>query len=82
MTKALLSLTTLLVFPTPVALADPQEGDMTVEQAARAYRIQVYERFRETLRNAPLLWVEGRVQRAGDALSVLVRRAGRLRGPE
>ena len=45
-------------------------------------RPQVYERFREALRNAPLLWVEGRVQRAGDALSVLVRRAGRLRGPE
>ncbi|MGD8490848.1 MAG: error-prone DNA polymerase, partial [Anaerolineae bacterium] len=45
-------------------------------------RPQVYERYRETLRNAPLLWVEGRVQRAGDALSVLVRRAGRLRGPE
>ena len=48
MMKALLSLTTLLVFPTPVALADPQESELTVEQAAREYRIQVYERFRLT----------------------------------
>lgn len=35
----------------------------------------VYERHRDALRYAPLLRVEGRLQREGDAISVLVRRA-------
>jgi hypothetical protein len=48
MMKALLSLTTLLVFPTPVAVANPQDSNLTIEQAAREYRIRVYERFRLT----------------------------------
>ncbi len=39
-------------------------------------RPDVYERCREVLRNTPLLWVEGRLQREGHALSVLVYRAG------
>ena len=39
-------------------------------------RPDVYERYRDALRNAPLLWVEGRLQREGQALSVLVYRAG------
>lgn len=39
-------------------------------------RPDVYERYREVLRNTPLLWVEGRLQREGNALSVLVYRAG------
>jgi error-prone DNA polymerase len=38
-------------------------------------RPDVYERYREALRNAPLLWVEGRLQREGQVLSVLVQRA-------
>jgi len=42
---------------------------------------RVYERYRDALRGAPLLWVEGRVQREGQALSVLVQRAGRLVAP-
>jgi error-prone DNA polymerase len=41
-------------------------------------RPDVYERYRPALRNAPLLWVEGRLQREGDALSVLVYRAAAL----
>jgi error-prone DNA polymerase len=41
-------------------------------------RPQVYERYRDALRNAPLLWIEGRLQREGHALSVLVHRAGSL----
>ncbi len=39
-------------------------------------RPDVYERYRDVLRNTPLLWVEGRLQREGHALSVLVYRAG------
>jgi hypothetical protein len=39
-------------------------------------RPDVYGRHRDVLRNAPLLWVEGRPQREGPALSVLVYRAG------
>lgn len=39
-------------------------------------RPDVYERYRDALRNAPLLWAEGRLQREGQALSVLVYRAG------
>jgi error-prone DNA polymerase len=35
----------------------------------------VYERHRAALRDAPLLWAEGRLQREGHAVSVLVRRA-------
>jgi error-prone DNA polymerase len=35
----------------------------------------VYERYRDALRNAPLLLVEGRLQREGNAFSVLVLRA-------
>jgi error-prone DNA polymerase len=39
----------------------------------------VYERYRGALQNAPLLLVEGRLQREGHALSVLVHRAVALR---
>ena len=42
-------------------------------------RPDVYERYRSTLRNAPLLWAEGRLQCEGHAISVLVRRAAALR---
>ncbi|MFB0536589.1 MAG: OB-fold nucleic acid binding domain-containing protein [Anaerolineae bacterium] len=38
-------------------------------------RSDVYQRYRDVLRNAPLLLVEGRLQREGHALSVLVVRA-------
>ncbi|MEJ2211662.1 MAG: error-prone DNA polymerase, partial [Anaerolineae bacterium] len=41
-------------------------------------RPDVYERYREALRSAPLLWVEGQVQREGGAISVLVYRAASL----
>jgi error-prone DNA polymerase len=41
-------------------------------------RPDVYERYRDALRNTPLLWVEGRLQREGHAISVLVYRAGPL----
>ena len=41
-------------------------------------RPQVYERYRDVLRNEPLLWAEGRLQRESHALSVLVHRAGTL----
>jgi error-prone DNA polymerase len=41
-------------------------------------RPDVYERYRTALRNAPLLWVEGRLQREGQVLSVLVQRAAAL----
>ncbi len=44
-------------------------------------RPQVYEQYRAALRNAPLLWVEGRLQREGEALSVLVYRAAALGTP-
>jgi error-prone DNA polymerase len=44
-------------------------------------RPDVFERYRDALRNAPLLWVEGRLQREGHALSVLVYRAAALGGP-
>jgi len=43
-------------------------------------RPDVYERYRGVLRNAPLLWIEGRLQREGQALSVLVYRAGVVGG--
>jgi error-prone DNA polymerase len=39
-------------------------------------RPDVYERYRDVLRNTPLLWIEGRLQREGQAQSVLVYRAG------
>ena len=42
-------------------------------------RPDVYERYRDALRNAPLLWVEGHVQREGEAQSVLVYRAAALK---
>ena len=42
-------------------------------------RPDVYERYRDALRNAPLLWVEGRVQSEGEAQSVLVYRAAALK---
>jgi len=42
-------------------------------------RPDVYERYRDALRNAPLLLVEGRLQREGHAISVLVVRASALR---
>jgi error-prone DNA polymerase len=38
----------------------------------------VYERYRSVLRNVPLLWAEGRLQREGHAVSVLVHRAAAL----
>ena len=41
-------------------------------------RPYIYESYKEVLRNAPLLWVEGRLQREGAASSVLVWRAGSL----
>jgi error-prone DNA polymerase len=41
-------------------------------------RPDVYERYRAALRNAPLLWVEGHLQREGQVLSVLVHRAAAL----
>jgi error-prone DNA polymerase len=44
-------------------------------------RPDVYERYRDTLRNAPLLWVEGRLQREGYASSILVTRAAALDSP-
>jgi error-prone DNA polymerase len=44
-------------------------------------RPQVYEQYQAVLRNAPLLWVEGRLQREGQALSVLVYRAAALGTP-
>jgi error-prone DNA polymerase len=44
-------------------------------------RPQVYERYRTALRNAPLLWAEGRLQREGLALSVLVNKAAALGNP-
>ncbi len=39
-------------------------------------RPDVYEQHRDVLRNTPLIWVEGRLQREGHAISVLVYRAG------
>jgi error-prone DNA polymerase len=41
-------------------------------------RPQVYEQYRDALRNAALLWIEGQLQREGHALSVLVHRAAPL----
>jgi error-prone DNA polymerase len=41
-------------------------------------RPHVYERYRDPLRSAPLLWIEGRLQRQGAALSVLVDRVAAL----
>jgi error-prone DNA polymerase len=41
-------------------------------------RPDVYERYRTILRAAPLLWVEGHLQREGQVLSVLVHRAAAL----
>jgi error-prone DNA polymerase len=44
-------------------------------------RPNVYEQYRDVLRNSPLLWIEGRLQREGHALSVLVYRAAALGAP-
>jgi hypothetical protein len=41
-------------------------------------RPKVYERYRETLRSAALLLVEGELQREGEAFSVLVYSAAAL----
>jgi error-prone DNA polymerase len=41
-------------------------------------RPNVFERYRDALRNAPLLWVKGRVQREGGAMSILVYQAAPL----
>ena len=41
-------------------------------------RPKVYDRFKSVLRSTPLLWAEGRLQREGHAISVLVWRAGSL----
>jgi hypothetical protein len=46
MIKPLLGLTLLIGFPAPAASTLGQEREVTVEQAAREYRIQIYERFR------------------------------------
>jgi error-prone DNA polymerase len=44
-------------------------------------RPKIYEQYRQALRNAPLLCVTGRVQREGQALSVLVHSAAALGTP-
>jgi error-prone DNA polymerase len=44
-------------------------------------RPRVYEQYRNALRNAPLLWVEGRLQRERQALSILVHSATALDSP-
>jgi hypothetical protein len=44
-------------------------------------RPQVYEQYREALRTAALLLVEGRLQREGAVFSVLVHSAVKLRWP-
>jgi error-prone DNA polymerase len=41
-------------------------------------RPRVYERYREVLRNVPLLWAEGCLQREGQAVSILVHKAGAI----
>jgi error-prone DNA polymerase len=41
-------------------------------------RPDVFEKYRDPLRNAPLLWVRGKVQREAGAMSVLVYRAAPL----
>jgi error-prone DNA polymerase len=41
-------------------------------------RPAVYERYKSAIRNALLLWADGRLQREGLAVSVLVQRAGTL----
>jgi error-prone DNA polymerase len=41
-------------------------------------RPTVYERYKSAIRNALLLWAEGRLQREGHVISVLVYRAGTL----
>ncbi len=41
-------------------------------------RPRVYERYRKVLRNAPLLWAQGQLQRQGHAMSVLIQMAGSL----
>jgi error-prone DNA polymerase len=41
-------------------------------------RPTVYERYKSAIRNALLLWADGRLQREGNAISVLVHRAGTL----
>ncbi|MFN2291474.1 MAG: DNA polymerase III subunit alpha [Anaerolineae bacterium] len=44
-------------------------------------RPNVFERYRAALRNAPLLWIEGKVQREGYSISVLVERAAAIEPP-
>jgi error-prone DNA polymerase len=44
-------------------------------------RPKIYQQYRSALRNAPLLWVEGQLQREGHAMSVLVHRASALARP-
>ena len=44
-------------------------------------RPRVYERYRDTLRTADLPLAEGQLQREGDAFSVLVHTAVKLRWP-
>jgi error-prone DNA polymerase len=44
-------------------------------------RPNTYRQYRDVLRNVPLIWVEGRLQREGQALSVLVHRAAALGPP-
>jgi len=41
-------------------------------------RPHIYEQYRGTLRNAALLWAQGRLQRQGHAMSVLLQKAGPL----
>jgi error-prone DNA polymerase len=41
-------------------------------------RPSLYERYRRVLRNAPLLWAQGCLQRQGHAMSILLQEAGSL----
>jgi len=45
-------------------------------------RPDVYERYRDALRNCSILLVEGRLQREGNAVSLLVCKAATLRSPD
>ncbi len=45
-------------------------------------RPKIYQQYRHTLRNAPLIWVEGQLQREGYATSILVHKAAALGHPQ
>ena len=44
-------------------------------------RPDIYDHYRAILRNSPLLWVEGKLQREGRAHSILVYQAAPLGAP-